>query len=73
MKVLSRSLSYIITISITIIASLIVNVIVNVIVIIVFYKFIIEGMVGYGSSGDIALDDLTLLDGNCKTIITQSK
>ncbi|RMX47912.1 hypothetical protein pdam_00025982, partial [Pocillopora damicornis] len=33
--------------------------------------FIIEGTVGYGSNGDIALDDLTLLDGNCETIITQ--
>ena len=60
-----------ITTSIIIIATF--NVIVNVIVIIVFYKFIIEGMVGYGSSGDIALDDLILLDGNCKTILTQSK
>ncbi|PFX15365.1 G-protein coupled receptor GRL101 [Stylophora pistillata] len=35
------------------------------------YRFIIEGTVGGGSSGDIALDDLTLLDGNCQTIITQ--
>ena len=48
-------------------------VIIFIIVIIVFHKFIIEGTVGYGSSGDIALDDLTLLDGNCKTVITQSK
>ena len=75
MKILLRSLSYIITIIIAFITTHIVNVIVIlfIIVIIVFHKFIIEGTVGYGSSGDIALDDLTLLDGNCKTVITQSK
>ena len=71
MKVLLRY----ITIVIAVITTHIVNamVILFSIVIIVFHKFIIEGTVGYGSSGDIALDDLTLLDGNCKTIITQSK
>ena len=74
-EVLLRSLNDIITIIIAVITTHIVNamVILFSIVIIVFHKFIIEGTVGYGSSGDIALDDLTLLDGNCKTIITQSK
>ena len=64
-----------ITIIIAIITTRIVDVIVIlfIIVITVFHKFIIEGTVGYGSSGDIALDDLTLLDGNCKTVVTQSK
>ena len=75
MKILLWSLSYIISIIIAFITTHIVNVtvILFIIVIIVFHKFIIEGTVGYGSSGDIALDDLTLLDGNCKTVITQSK
>ncbi|KAL9987547.1 hypothetical protein ACROYT_G001872 [Oculina patagonica] len=35
------------------------------------YKFVIEGTVGYESQGDIALDDLTVIDGICEKIIKQ--
>ena len=38
-----------------------------------FGQFIIEGTVGNGSRGDIALDDLTVLDGVCEKIIAQGK
>ncbi|XP_020615666.1 MAM and LDL-receptor class A domain-containing protein 1-like [Orbicella faveolata] len=37
------------------------------------YKFVLEGTVGDGSKGDVAVDDLTILDGICETIIKQSK
>ena len=36
-----------------------------------FAKFVIEGMTGDGSEGDIAIDDMSVLDGNCKKIIAQ--
>ena len=32
-----------------------------------------EGTVGTGSKGDIAVDDLTVLDGICQNILKQSK
>ena len=36
-----------------------------------FAKFVIEGTTGDGSEGDIAIDDMSVLDGNCKKIIAQ--
>ncbi|KAM7440722.1 hypothetical protein ABFA07_010120 [Porites harrisoni] len=36
-----------------------------------YYKFVLEGTVGGGSKGDIAMDDLMVLDGNCETILKQ--
>ncbi|XP_020614800.1 MAM and LDL-receptor class A domain-containing protein 2-like [Orbicella faveolata] len=36
------------------------------------YKFVIEGTVGNGSKGDIAVDDLTVMDGVCDEIIKQA-
>jgi len=38
-----------------------------------FRQFVIEGTVGAGNAGDIALDDLTVYDGICKTITRQGK
>jgi len=37
------------------------------------YKFVLEGTVGDGSKGDVAVDDLTILDGICETIIKQTR
>ncbi|XP_078357060.1 uncharacterized protein LOC144641914 [Oculina patagonica] len=36
------------------------------------YRFVLEGTVGNGSKGDIALDDLTILDGICEMIKRQA-
>ena len=36
-----------------------------------FAKFVIEGTTSDGSEGDIAIDDMSVLDGNCKKIIAQ--
>ena len=36
-----------------------------------FTKFVIEGTTSGGSEGDIAIDDMSVLDGNCKKIIAQ--
>ncbi|XP_020614679.1 MAM and LDL-receptor class A domain-containing protein 1-like [Orbicella faveolata] len=36
------------------------------------YTFVIEGTVGNGSRGDIAVDDLTVVDGDCQEIIKQA-
>ena len=36
-----------------------------------FAKFVIEGTTCDGSEGDIAIDDMSVLDGNCKKIIAQ--
>lgn len=37
------------------------------------HQFVIEGTVGAGSKGDIALDDLTILDGTCEMITRQGR
>ena len=37
-----------------------------------FLQFVLEGTVGGGKQGDIAVDDLTVLDGACETILEQS-
>ena len=37
-----------------------------------FSKFVLEGTVGSGSRADIAVDDLTVLEGACDTITAQS-
>ena len=48
------------------------NVVTNYIYIfMLFGKFVIEGTTSGGSEGDIAIDDMSVLDGNCKKIITQ--
>ena len=36
-----------------------------------FAKFVIEGTTSDGSEGDIAIDDMSVLDGDCKKIIAQ--
>lgn len=36
-------------------------------------QFVIEGTVGAGSKGDVALDDLMVLDGICEIILRQGK
>ena len=36
-----------------------------------FAKFVIEGTTGDGSEGDISIDDMSVLDVNCKKIIAQ--
>ena len=36
-----------------------------------FAKFVVEGTTGDGREGDIAIDDMSVLDGNCKKIIAQ--
>ena len=38
---------------------------------ILFAKFVVEGTTADGNEGDIAIDDLSVLDGNCDKIITQ--
>ncbi|XP_020625530.1 uncharacterized protein LOC110062928 [Orbicella faveolata] len=35
------------------------------------FQFVIEGVIEGGSSGDIAIDDVTVLDGNCSKIVKQ--
>ncbi|XP_022809604.1 uncharacterized protein LOC111346591 [Stylophora pistillata] len=35
------------------------------------YRFVVEGTTLDGSEGDIAIDDLSVLDGNCDKVITQ--
>ena len=48
------------------------NVVTNYIYIfMLFGKFVIEGTTSGGSEGDIAIDDMSVLDGNCKKIIAQ--
>ena len=37
------------------------------------FQFVLEGTVGDGSKGDIAVDDLMVLDGNCETILKQGR
>ena len=37
------------------------------------FQFVLEGTVGGGSKGDIAVDDLMVLDGNCETILKQGR
>ena len=36
-----------------------------------FAKCVLEGTTGDGREGDIAIDDMSVLDGNCKKIIAQ--
>ena len=36
-------------------------------------QFILEGVTGGGNEGDIAVDDLTLLEGSCETVTHQGK
>ena len=40
---------------------------------IVFGQFVIEAQVGNGLEGDIALDDLSVIDGSCTHISNQGK
>ena len=48
------------------------NVVTNYIYIfMLFAKFVIEATTSGGSEGDIAIDDMSVLDGNCKKIIAQ--
>ena len=37
-----------------------------------YFQFVLEGTVGTGSKGDIAVDDFTVLDGTCEKIFKQS-
>lgn len=39
----------------------------------IFFQVIIEGVVRGGSSGDIAIDDVNLIDGYCPKVETQGK
>ena len=37
------------------------------------FQILIEGVIGGGSSGDIAIDDITVLTGSCIKIVKQGK
>ena len=47
------------------------NVVANYYFFMLFAKFVIEGTTGDGSEGDISIDDMSVLDVNCKKIIAQ--
>ena len=47
------------------------NVVTNYYFFMLFAKFVIEGTTGDGSEGDISIDDMSVLDVNCKKIIAQ--
>ena len=36
-------------------------------------QFVVEGKIGRGHEGDIAVDDMAVLEGNCQKIVLQGR